>query len=940
VYSIAISLLEFLGESREKMSIQIFGSDLSATAIGKARLGIYNQSAVRNLSRERLERFFTGTDGSSYRINKMVRDNCVFVRHDVTRDPPFSKLDLISCRNVLIYFGPALQKRVLPIFHFSLKLPGFLLLGHNETTVGFDRLFTPIDKTQRIFSRTSIASRLVFATPAGNYGLQPPTRDGSPRGGARSQLNVQRQADQLLLARHAPPGVLVNEAMEIVQFRGRTGAYLEPAPGEPRANLLRMAREGLSPQLRLAFERAKKEGAIVRREGVQFRREDQTKTANIEVVPVPGIPDSPDRHFLVLFEDASERSSKRSSQSKSRARSERWKQKRGAHPTDRQLLQLNEELAVTKKYVQSLLEEHQQTDDQLTTANEELLSSNEELQSTNEELQSTQEELQSSNEELHTLNDELQSRNDELYQVNNDLINLITSVDIPIIIVGIDRRLRRFTPQARTIMDVTPADIGRPINQIRWNLSMPKLEQWLSEVLDTLTMKEEEVQDQNGHWYQIQVRAYKTLENKLDGAVISIADINVLKKLLRDSEAARDEAAKARTQSEAANRGKDVFLALLSHELRTPLSAMLIQAQLLRSGRLDQSKTQRATEVIERGVKVQTKLIDDLLDVSRIVAGKLRMERVEVDLTSVIQSAVDIVRASAEANSIRMKVELDRTGSRVLGDPTRLKQVIWNLLTNAIKYTPEGGWVWVSLERRGADARISVTDSGQGIRAEFLPHVFEAFSQADTSTTRVHGGLGLGLAIARNIVDFHGGTVRATSAGEGTGATFEITLPLPKAPSAQEQPASDLDPVQPVEVRSKEAESSDLNGIRVLLVDDDREECDTIAEALERYGAAVKVARSANEAMQAFAQFRPEVLLCDISMPGEDGYSLLARVRKLSADHGGQVPAAAVTAHAGKEDQDRTLSAGFQMHVPKPIDLATLAAVVVKLSGRTSQTAS
>jgi two-component system, chemotaxis family, CheB/CheR fusion protein len=930
-YSIGMCLIEYLDDSGSNVPIQIFASDLSEDAIGRARAGIYSESAVHNVGLDRLRRFFSPVEGGGYRINKLIRDLCVFVRHDLTRDPPFSKLDLISCRNVLIYFAPPLQKRVFPLFHHSLNLPGFLLLGHAEAILGFKQLFSPVDKAQKIFSRSALKSHWAFDLVSGNQGIGRreiaiPALESQP-----SSPDIQRQADYVLLARYAPAGALINGRMEILQFRGRTGPYLESPSGQPQLNILNMAREGLLPHLRSVLARAKKEMSTVRKEKVPLKDNGQTRSIHIEVIPVAGISESNEPCFWVLFEEAVVRPSLELRKTKKHSEAQRPD---GAQPgKGRSVRELTKELAATKEHLRGLTEEQQKTTDELTTANEELLSTNEELQSTNEELETAKEELQSANEELTTLNDELQNRNQELHQINNDLFNLIASVNIPILIIGGDRRIRRFTPLARSLMNLIAGDIGRPVDDIKPNLNIPHLDQSISEVLVTVTMKEEEVQDRSGHWYRIQIRPYMTTDNKVDGCVLSLVDIDVLKRTAQMAESARDEAARARAEAENANRSKDIFLATLSHELRTPLSAMLLQAQLLHQRKLEDAKISRACEVIERAVKLQTRLIDDLLDVSRIIAGKLPMASEEVELTTVIQAAMEEVHGEAAAKSIRIETIVDEFAGPVSGDPIRLKQIFWNLLSNAIKFSPDGARVLVRLERIDNQARIRVRDEGMGIRAEFLPRLFNLFSQQDSSTTRRFRGLGLGLSIVRRLAELHGGTVHAESAGEGKGATFSVTLPLSIAP-ADHLPALISEAKSPAPRGDGNGRAPQLNGIRVMLVEDDPDGRESLAEALEQYGAEIKSAASADEAMRSIEKFRPEVLLCDISMPGEDGYSLLRKVRELGSERGGQVPAAALTAHAAEEDRARSLSAGFQMHLAKPVDAEKLAAAVEKLAGQ------
>jgi PAS domain S-box-containing protein len=379
--------------------------------------------------------------------------------------------------------------------------------------------------------------------------------------------------------------------------------------------------------------------------------------------------------------------------------------------------------------------------------------------------------------------------------------------------------------------------------------------------------------------------------------------------------------------SEKANRAKDEFLATLSHELRTPLTPILGWTVMLRSGTLDEASIPRGLEVIERNVRAQTQLIGDLLDVSRIITGKLRLEVRPIEVAPVVEAGVDAVRPSAEAKGIALTVEMPPEVPAICGDPDRLQQVLWNLVSNAVKFTPPGGRIVVRLQREPSCLKVSVTDDGKGIEPEFLPHVFERFRQADSTSTRSHGGLGLGLAIVRHLVELHGGTVQAESAGRGQGATFTVRLPLTASLDA-------LATRQEATPPGEEPPSLRLDGVRVMVVDDETDVRDFLRTSLLQYGADVRAFGSSAEALAAVESERPDVLVSDIGMPGEDGYTFIRRVRALGPERGGQVPAAALTAYAKGEDGDRVLSAGFQVHLPKPVLPLELARVVATLAGR------
>jgi len=395
----------------------------------------------------------------------------------------------------------------------------------------------------------------------------------------------------------------------------------------------------------------------------------------------------------------------------------------------------------------------------------------------------------------------------------------------------------------------------------------------------------------------------------------------------------------ARAAAEAANRTKDEFLATLSHELRTPLNAILGWTQLLQKGDLEPPLVARALETIERNARMQSQLVEDILDVSRIITGNLRLEIKPVNLAAVIPAAVDSVRLAAQSKDIELQLVLDHASGLISGDGNRLQQVVWNLLSNAIKFTPKGGQVQVSLERVGADVQIRVQDNGCGIHPDFLPHIFERFRQADSSSTRSHGGLGLGLAIVRHLVELHGGQIQAESRGEGQGATFIVTLPL-----RADQPATGSGrALYEASLPAERPRERLLEGLWVVVVDDEADARELVAMVLEDQGAVVTLAASAAEAWAVFAQDgndppglsrHPDLLVSDIAMPGEDGYALIQNIRTLPLEQGGQMAAIALTAYAREEERSQALAAGFQMHLSKPVLPETLVAKVADLTGR------
>jgi PAS domain S-box-containing protein len=415
-------------------------------------------------------------------------------------------------------------------------------------------------------------------------------------------------------------------------------------------------------------------------------------------------------------------------------------------------------------------------------------------------------------------------------------------------------------------------------------------------------------------------------------------DIHDYKLLQEQNEQLLDSERHARAEAERASRMKDDFLATLSHELRTPLNAILGWSQILSTGGAPEPQDlEEGLAVIGRNARAQTQIIEDLLDMSRIISGKVRLDVRPLDVAAVVRAALDTVRHAAEAKTIRLQSALDPTAGGVVGDPNRLQQVFWNLLSNAIKFTPAGGHVQVSLRCQGGHVEVAVADTGQGITAEFLPYVFDRFRQADASTTRQHGGLGLGLSIVKHLVELHGGSVRAASGGAGRGATFTVSLPQSAARAGPHQPAARSSPAREAPAELYRDARRHLRDVDVLVVDDEADARAVVRRLLEDCGAAVRTASSARDAMDLFCAKPPDVLVCDIGMPGEDGYSLIRRVRTLGKDAGGAVPALALTAYARAEDRMRAVLAGFQMHVVKPVEPVEQVTMVASLARRVGE---
>ncbi len=463
--------------------------------------------------------------------------------------------------------------------------------------------------------------------------------------------------------------------------------------------------------------------------------------------------------------------------------------------------------------------------------------------------------------------------------------------------------------------------VGRSLWEVYPELIGTAMENRYRQAMEAGTASEFEMRSYlSDRWFRVVV------EPTEDGIAVSATDISELKRTEESLRAAKEDAEKARAEAEMANQMKDQFLATLSHELRTPVHAITGWTQILRSGQLDAAGRSRALDVIERNARLQAQLIGDLLDISRVISGKLRLDMRPAYPVEIVEAALASVRPAAEAREVRIDRSLDPGAGPVLADPGRLEQIVVNLLGNAVKFTPRGGWVEIRLEQEDGEVRIQVRDGGEGIEPELLSHVFDFFWQADASTTRRQGGLGLGLAIVRQLVELHGGAISAASPGKGEGATFTVSLPL-----VQPQPPAQGLPVVAAEPAGRRSREAPLAGLRVLAVEDDEATLDALTELLSLQGAEMAAAASVNQALGLLADFAPDVLVSDIGMPERDGYDLIREIRALGHD-AEDLPAVAVTAFASPEDRRRALAAGFQVHLAKPVDPHELTDVIAGLA--------
>jgi two-component system CheB/CheR fusion protein len=508
-YSIAISLLEFLGDRAADYRLQMFGTDVDETSVQRARRGVYPQNIALDVSAERLQRFFIKKE-SEYQVARRIRDMVVFSNQNVTKDAPFSRLDLVSCRNLLIYLRNAMQKKVLSILHYALNPTGLLVLGNSETVGESSEHYSLVDRKNKIYVKRNVAPApsLDFGMGVHAPELAPAIHPNLTHRSASSLATV---ADRKILEVYGPPGVVINEDFEIVHIRGRTGPYFEPMPGAPSFNILRLARPELHVDLRRVLNEAK---ASNERATLETRLTEDGKTRAVELEVLPIIePDTKSRCFLLLFREPKPKR-------EIAAPDAGGPPGASANPDDERRQELERELLVTKEYLQSTIEELESANEELKSANEELQSSNEELQSTNEELETSKEELQSSNEEMTTVNDELQNRMVELQQTNDDLYNVLGGIGEAVVIVGMDLRIRRYTQTAQQLLNLVPGDVGRSVSQLNAFIVGRRVEELAAKVIDALTPVDERVRCADGRWYDLRVTPYRTVDHSIKGALI------------------------------------------------------------------------------------------------------------------------------------------------------------------------------------------------------------------------------------------------------------------------------------------------------------------------------------------------------------------------------------------------------------------------------------
>ncbi|UOB25960.1 PAS domain-containing protein [Pseudomonas orientalis] len=1024
-YSLAMLVAEQLALDASDAKMQVFATDIDERAINHGRNGAYPEAIITDVPPSRLRQYFAKEKNQHYRVRKEIREKVLFAKHSLLSDPPFSQIDLIVCRNLLIYLDREVQRDILQMFHFALRPGGYLFLGSSESADGCLDLFVPVDKRNRIFRvrAGSAAMRRAPTMPRGGY-----LRSNAPAAAAQVKVaNKISFADIHLraLEKAAPPSVIVDMQADILHMSEGAGRFLRHVAGEMTRNLLALVHPDLRLDIRTTLFQVQQSALAVTSRKVRIERDHAQYLVDITALPYRDEATESD-YVLVIFQETE-------------VDPQHAEETAIGHAENQMMSNLERELQRTKLHLQDTIEQAEVSSEELKASNEEMQAVNEELRSATEELETSKEELQSINEELLTVNFELKTKVEETDKVNDYLTNLIASTDIATVFVDRNMRIRWFTPRATDLFNMLPVDTGRSLMDITHRLTYPEMTDDASTVFESLSIIEREISSKDDRWYIARLLPYRSSEDHIDGTVLTFIDITKRRqaeeelrlgeermRLVADSthdfaiiilddhgtitdwntgaelifgytkqevlgayydlifspedrtagipenelraarehgrgederwhvrkdgsrfycsgevtlltgnslqgyvKIARDLTGHKRTQDEQSQRLmetqtnshlKDEFFAVMSHELKHPLNLIQLNAELLR--RLPATKATgpaiKAVNTICEAVSSQARIIDDLLDVARVRTGKLKLKKQRIDLIRTLEDIHAVVLADGHHCQVTLQKPTAPAALFVDADPTRLEQVVWNLVNNALKFTPEHGRVQLVVSRTEGFARLDVIDSGAGLAEDSLEKIFDLFGQAENQhQTHQREGLGIGLSLVRQLVEAHGGTVSVYSKGLGFGCTFSVSLPL----SAQQDLPSSSDAAQSSDER--------LSGVKVLLVDDSEDVLEVLNMLLEMEGAEVNAFDDPLNALEVAADTTYDLIISDIGMPKMNGHELMRKLRKMS--HLQQVPAVALTGYGASSDQKKTADSGFSAHVSKPVTHDALISLIETL---------
>lgn len=927
-YSIAMMLLEIQESKTTSVPIQIFATDLSEQAITKARIGIYSKQELETVSPKRIQRFFIKADGG-FRVNKAVREMCVFAPHNILRDPPFSRLDFISCCNLFIYLDNPAQKKAVNTFHYALNDNGFLMLGKSENISHSTNLFTEYNKKYKIFSRKTNSDTRTLASLLPRYTQHTFSETSISSSGkvktkqtlTANHNRLDNAIDALLVSEFMPASVVINHQLEIVQFRGNTDSYLTHPKGKATFNILKMARPEIAFELRNAIAKVIKTKHRFRKSGIEMNAAKggtAVEVISLEVVPLDIEWDEPLVLILFTQQDQSENL---------------WSQTAGGKNTpsigavkDRRIKKLEQELAAAQADALAIAQEQEAFTEELQSANEEVVSSNEELQTLNEELETSKEEIESANEELITTNQELQTRNDLLNEAYDYSEAVFATIHEPLIVLDKNLRIKSanktFYKMYNTKVEETEGVLLYDLGNKQWDI--PRLRELLEEILP-----------KNSHFHDFEIThtfpgiGEKTMvlnarriiqkRNHEELILLAISDISEQVLALHKMEENEIQLKEAIAFAENAVKFKQQFLSNMSHEIRTPLNSILGFANVLLKTKLGSEQIEFAQAIKTSGTSLN-QLINDILDFAKVDAGRMRFEKQPFEIRKSIKSILYSFDLKIKEKNLKLVKEYDsRIPSMLSGDSGRLNQIILNLLSNAVKFTHKGK-ITLSVKLLNEDTdqitiEFAVTDTGIGIAADKIDSIFNVFEQAEIGTTSSYGGTGLGLAIVKRLIEAQGGSISLKSK-LGEGSTFSFILPFSKTniDAEEEIETLKLDP-EIKTLRVLVAEDVDLNKLLIKII-------------LSDFGFDHDIVCNGKIAIEKMQTNAYDIILMDLHMPVMNGFEATEHIRKTMKS---QVPIIALTADVTTADISKCKEFGMNDYISKPINENLLYSKIVSL---------
>ncbi len=899
-YSLAMLFLEEISAAQRNVKLQVFASDVDPDAIASARDGLYPATIEADVSPARLARFFS-KDDHNYRVAPDLRATVVFTVQDVLADPPFSRIDLVSCRNLLIYLRPEAQAKVIALFHFALREGGILLLGSSETAGSTEGRFELISKSEQLYRHIGRSRPGEFGFLMGTgEGMRGATRQEKGEGTSR-QATLAELCRRLVIETYAPAAVLINRKHECLYSLGPTDRYLRVAPGHATHDLIAMARQDMRARLRLAILEASQENVRVIVAGGLMHHNNYPVSFNIDIQPVVS---EGEELLLICFVDEPKHTQKRGQPTV---------QHDVAHLAD-----LEQELETAKTELQSAIRNLEIAGDEQKAINEEALSINEEYQSTNEELLTSKEELQSLNEELAALNSQLRESLERQRTTSDDLQNILYSTGVATIFLDTRLNIRFFTPATKALFGVIPGDVGRPLADLTSLAADGALLSDASTVLQNLVPIEREIEAQNGAWYMRRILPYRTQDSTVEGVVITFADVT-------ERRHAADELGIAKRQAEVANVVKSRFLAAASHDLRQPLQTLaLLQGVLAKT--VEGEKAQNLVVRLDETLGAMSGMLNTLLDINQIESGTIQTEVLAFPVNALLQRLRDEFIYSAQAKRIVLRVV--PCSLVIRSDPRLLEQMLRNLLSNALKYT-KSGKVLLGCRRRNGVLSIEVWDTGIGIPAAELQAIFEEYHQLDNPARERGLGLGLGLSIVQRLGNLLGHPVGVRS-NPGKGSVFTIDVMLPPGETAPQ-------PRHGADAENDTAVADVRRTGEILVVEDDPEVCELLKLALKAEGYRVTTAPDATRALALLARGAdvPDLILVDYNLPnGMNGIEFTAKLRQ---QLGRQIPAIILTGDISISALG-DISGQDCIQLNKPVKLKALTETIRVLLG-TSQSA-